>query len=434
MSDIVRYLVENVGGGGEADAVDARGRSALHYAVESGQLDAATYLLSRFYKDRSGTGTGRTWTDSEGRSLLTVAIFAGRPEMVSLLLDSSIGRDLATYVDGDGRGPVHYWVLQEAAAAEDQPPSNNNNNNNNLTNNNNNNNSSTAARTRRAAILYELVSHRCDVNLADGRGGLTPLMYAARAGRAASIAALLQLPPATAAGGAPIAVNRLDADGRTALHHCCSATPAPSLRCCRALVRAGVDANHADRNGVTALMLACQSYLPGMNVSVIRYLVEHGRADPVRQDKDGRDSFDYCPPIDADYLRAVLREGAGMANAERSALRAFVDHLVCLQQQRSSASIAAAGGEGPHAARYSLHIASVLRGLVREGIFTKTLSFEVMKQAPADRLRKLVDLLCTRGDRAFGVFCRVLRDEADQPEMAYMMMKAAYRRQREIFC
>ena len=71
---------------------------------------------------------------------------------------------------------------------------------------------------------------------------------------------------------------------------------------------------------------------------------------------------------------------------------------------------------------------------MRERIFTRTLSFEVTKQVPAERLPKLVELLAGRGRRAFAAFCRVLKNDADQPELAYMMMKAAYCRQQEIFC
>ena len=68
-----------------------------------------------------------------------------------------------------------------------------------------------------------------------------------------------------------------------------------------------------DHHDVTPLMLACQAYVPGANVAVIRYLVEKGSADPVKQDSEGRDSYDYCPPIDSQYVRAVLRSASGTA-------------------------------------------------------------------------------------------------------------------------
>ena len=275
VADVVKYLVDELRA--DVAAVDRRGRTALHHAVEAGQLDAAVYLLAR-------PASRRRLVDVDCRSLLVVAVAAGRPEMVSLLLESaSIGRQLATATDALGRGPVHHWVttsLDESTADE---------------------------KTRRTAILVDLVAHRCDVNAADN-DGVTALMLAAGGGRAAAVGALLQLRD----GATPaVDVDATDtAGGSTALHHCCAATP-PSLRCCRALVRAGADANAADTAGVTPLMLACQAYVPGANVAVIRYLVEKGSADPVRQDSDGRDSYDYCPPIDSQYVRAVLRSTSG---------------------------------------------------------------------------------------------------------------------------
>jgi len=115
-----------------------------------------------------------------------------------------------------------------------------------------------------------------------------------------------------------------------------------------------------------------------------------------------------------------------MAAEEQAALKLFVDE-VCSQQSSLAASLSSSFGQ-------PLHMASILRGLVRERIFTRTLSFEVSKQVPGERLTKLVELLTGRGRRAFAAFCRVLKNDADQPELAYMMMKAAYCRQPEIFC
>ena len=273
VADVVKYLVDELRA--DVAAVDCRGLTALYHAVESAQLDAAVYLLSR-------TASRHRLADADRRSLLVVAVSAGRPEMVSTLLESaSIGRQLVTMTDALGRGPIHHWAtsLDESTAEE---------------------------KARRTAILFDLVAHRCDSNAADN-DGVTALMLAAGGGRAAALGALLQLRD----GATPaVDVDAVDAGGRTALHHCCAATP-PSLRCCRALVRAGADANAADTTGVTPLMLACQAYVPGANVAVIRYLVEKGSADPVRQDSDGRDSYDYCPPIDSQYVRAVLRSASG---------------------------------------------------------------------------------------------------------------------------
>jgi len=119
-----------------------------------------------------------------------------------------------------------------------------------------------------------------------------------------------------------------------------------------------------------------------------------------------------------------------MAAEEQAALKLLVDE-VCSQQSSSSVASLSSSLGPPFA---PLHIASILRGLVRERIFTRTLSFEVTKQVSSERLPKLVELLAGRGRRAFAAFCRVLKKDADQPELAYMLMKAAYCRQQEIFC
>jgi len=273
VADIVKYLVDELRA--DVSTVDVLGRTALYHAVESGQLDAATYLLTR-------PASRQCFTDVDGRSLLVAAVRAGRPEIVSLLLESaSIGRQLAAATDALGRGPVHHWVtsMDDSTAEE---------------------------KARRTAILYDLIAHRCDANTADS-DGVTALMVAAGDGRAAAVGALLQLRDGATS---VVEVDAVDVGGRTALHHCCAAVP-PSLRCCRALIRSGADANADDVAGVTPLMLACQAYVPGANVAVIRYLVEKGSGDPVRQDSEGRDSYDYCPPIDSQYVRAVLRSASG---------------------------------------------------------------------------------------------------------------------------
>jgi len=123
----------------------------------------------------------------------------------------------------------------------------------------------------------------------------------------------------------------------------------------------------------------------------------------------------------------------GMAAEEQAALKLLVVE-VCSQQSSSPRGVASSLLSSLGAPCAPLHIASILRGLVRERIFTRTLSFEVTKQVSSERLPKLVELLTGRGRRAFAAFCRVLKNDADQPELAYMLMKAAYCRQQEIFC
>ena len=217
VADIVKYLVDELRT--DITAVDHHGRTALYHAVESGQLDAVTYLLAR-------PASRLRMVNVDGRSLLVAAVQAGRPETVSLLLESaSIGRQLTALTDTLGRGPVHHWVTSLDDSTPDE-------------------------KSRRGAILLDLVAHRCDVNAADN-DGITALMLAAGDGRSAAVGALLQLRDGAASS---VHVDAVDTVGRTALHHCCAAVP-PSLRCCRALVRSGADADADDSTGITPLML-----------------------------------------------------------------------------------------------------------------------------------------------------------------------------------
>ena len=78
-----------------------------------------------------------------------------------------------------------------------------------------------------------------------------------------------------------------------------------------------------------------------------------------------------------------------------------------------------------------LDINSVLRGLLREHVFTKTLNFEVIKRPQPERVSKLIDILCVRGPSAFRLFCKVLKDEYEF-ELSYELLKAAYRKEKEI--
>ena len=80
-----------------------------------------------------------------------------------------------------------------------------------------------------------------------------------------------------------------------------------------------------------------------------------------------------------------------------------------------------------------LELNGALRGLMRRQILTRTLHFEVMKQAPMDRVSKLLDLLRARGDQALRSLCAVLRDELKEPHLAYEMLKCAYHKHEEFF-
>ena len=80
----------------------------------------------------------------------------------------------------------------------------------------------------------------------------------------------------------------------------------------------------------------------------------------------------------------------------------------------------------------SVKINSVLRGLLREKVFTKTLNFEVAKQAPGERITKLIELLSTRGTDAFRVFCDVLKMDGET-ELAFNLKRESYQKELEIY-
>ena len=79
-----------------------------------------------------------------------------------------------------------------------------------------------------------------------------------------------------------------------------------------------------------------------------------------------------------------------------------------------------------------LDVSSVLRGLTKYKVFTKTLAFEVSKKLAHERASKLFDILTTRGVNAFAGFCRVLKDEGEI-ELAYCLQRDAYQKPVEIF-
>lgn len=347
---LVRYLVEVLGV--EVSRVDARHRSALFYAVESGSVAVTAYLLQR---------TDRVESDSSGLSLLMVAAVTGNHAAAAEIARSKFIQDLLGTVDRNGRNEVHYCAMHDCVA-----------------------------------ILDTLVPLRCGVDVRDS-SGKTPLMYAAENGRYATVACLVRRAAAR--------VDLKDDEGRNVLHHCFMGTNS-SLNCTRVLIQKGADINLKDRAGITPLMLACQTCAKA-HIPLIRFLIEQG-ADPIIQDNDGSDAFDYCP-FDSEYVKAILRERTEVNALEREALWSFQEKL----------------SEG-------LHLNSVLRGLIKEGIFTKTLSFEVMKQPHVDRMRKMIEILCTRGESAFRSFCLVLKKEGEI-ETSYELRKMAYRKELEIF-
>jgi ankyrin repeat protein len=81
---------------------DGRGRSALHYAVQDGNLDLITSLLASPY------ATTMSMPDSTGRSLLHHAVYSSRIDVIDLLLNANLKMDA---VDASGRTILHQAAL-----------------------------------------------------------------------------------------------------------------------------------------------------------------------------------------------------------------------------------------------------------------------------------------------------------------------------------
>ena len=80
----------------------------------------------------------------------------------------------------------------------------------------------------------------------------------------------------------------------------------------------------------------------------------------------------------------------------------------------------------------TIDLQSVLRGLMKQAILTKTLNFEVIKKPANERVGKLLDILFYRGGNAFSALCRVLKHSGQQ-ELSYFLMKESYRKDEEIY-
>ena len=296
--------------------VDARGRSAIFYAVEACHLAAVDYILHRMTDssiDKSAVSSTRSSTtepkegilvdldsgidgsvssicesraetvssvcdmrtdavnstdtadtipsDVDGLSVLMVAVVTGNQYVVETLL-RVIGKDQVGRTDKWGRTAVHYAAMHGYTG------------------------------------IMDLVLATGGALDPPDNEGLTPLMLASSHGKGSSLGLLLRR------GADP---EFVDKTGRAPLHHCFLGTT-PSLRCVRLLVRYGAQPNLRDGTGTSPLMLACGG-CACTQVSLIRHLAESG-GDPVLQDREGRDAFDHCP-FDANYARGVLREHAG---------------------------------------------------------------------------------------------------------------------------
>ena len=61
---------------------------------------------------------------------------------------------------------------------------------------------------------------------------------------------------------------------------------------------------------------------------------------------------------------------------------------------------------------------------------TKTLVFDVSKQKSQDRMKRLAEILFTRGARAYQEFCETVKDEGEF-DLAYCLQRDAYNVEKE---
>ena len=248
--NIIKYLVEVMKV--DYQKSDLRSRTALFYAVESSNFAAVEFLLNLYSVLEA---------DDEGKSVLVYTVISGDIKLTRFLLHSKFGRTLLMARDKQQRTACHY-----------------------------------AAQLGRDSILTLLHKHGCQKGLVDV-AGTTPLMCACANSHASTACLLLR-------HGA--AVDDLDNHHRCALHYCFDNPP--SLKCVKVLLHYDADPNEGDDQGITPLMLACGSCTQ-TNIPVISLLLEHG-GDPVYQDSEGKDAFDYCP-FTAEYVKAMMRRKCG---------------------------------------------------------------------------------------------------------------------------
>jgi ribA/ribD-fused uncharacterized protein len=248
--------------GADTSAKDRNGATPLAGAVEKGRIEMVDLLLEH--------GAARVW-DSSGESLVGEALGLGRLEIAELLL-----RHGATF-DATKPGRLH-----------------------------------TAAQGQHLPVLRWLLDRGADIDQRDEDGD-TPLLTAARSGRAGAVSTLIALGADVRlrnhrgdgllhAGGDSDCISELlrhglpvdepNADGRTPLHLAATVSDRAGVL---ALLGAGASANAGDNSGNSPLHLAFSDYepRPDHEFPVFHALVAAG-ADRSTRNAEGLTAYDLA--------------------------------------------------------------------------------------------------------------------------------------------
>ena len=250
--------------GASVEAVDEQsGDTALIEAVSGGYLDLAEYLIEK------GADVRRR---SQGRMpLLVLAAFRRDYAAVKYFHEKGFAINES---DNRGRTAMHF-------AANDSVES--------------------------RYVLTYLIEHGGNVCIKDS-SGISPLMFAAGDGSNLAAGVLI-------AKGA--AVNDVDSNGNTPVHHVCQWVGAPERdrdvtkreATLRLLIDKGAKINTQNRNGLTPLMNAARYQVPP---SVIKILLESGALiNP--QDGNGGTALMYAAAGNrTDVIRMLVTKGADL--------------------------------------------------------------------------------------------------------------------------
>lgn len=235
-------------GGGGGRSTTATGPADLHIAVEQGEVDAVSELLS------IGVDVGAL--DADGRSPLLLATQGGHMALVAMLLE--FGAADASRLPP--HGPNGMCSLLKMAARKEQ-----------------------------LGILRALIEHGADVHAADSSGS-TALLHAAMLGKTGCIDLLVE-------HGAE--VDSVDLDGCTALHW---ASMEGNSEAIVSLLRHGADIDAVDNEGRTPLHRACS--VDDTHATEAAELLVLWGADDAVVDNEGRTA--------EDCIKLQQQDGAGL--------------------------------------------------------------------------------------------------------------------------